>query len=154
MKTTMALKPLVFALAAVMAMAAQAGGNDHGNNGGHGHNPPPPKGPTLEELLQIGAGAGAAVLDVQNNADNTVLNQGTQNNAGISGSLNGANGNVGANNVAGDGNQQDNAAALATADESNGCILLTSCWTVWYENGSTRECTCCIRFNKKLCRSS
>jgi hypothetical protein len=114
----MALKPLVFALAAVMAMAAQAGGNDHGNNGGHGHNPPPPKGPTLEELLQIGAGAGAAVLDVQNNADNTVLNQGTQNNAGISGSLNGANGNVGANNVAGDGNQQDNAAALATADES------------------------------------
>lgn len=118
MKTTMALKPLVFALAAVMAMAAQAGGNDHGNNGGHGHNPPPPKGPTLEELLQIGAGAGAAVLDVQNNGGNTVLNQGTQNNAGISGSLNGANGNIGANNVAGDGNQQDNAAALATADES------------------------------------
>jgi hypothetical protein len=37
----MALKPLVFALAAVMAMAAQAGGNDHGNNGGHGHNHPP-----------------------------------------------------------------------------------------------------------------
>ena len=97
MKTTMALKPLVFALAAVMAMAAQAGGNDHGNNGGHGHNPPPPKGPTLEELLQIGAGAGAAVLDVQNNGGNTVLNQGTQNNAGISGSLNGANGNIGAN---------------------------------------------------------
>ena len=118
MKPTMALKPLVFALAAVMAMAAQAGGNDHGNNGGHGHNPPPPKGPTLEELLQIGAGAGAAVLDVQNNGGNTVLNQGTQNNANISGSLNGANGNIGANNVAGDGNQQDNAAALATADES------------------------------------
>ncbi|MFJ2478977.1 heme utilization protein [Pseudomonas sp. NPDC087598] len=118
MKTQMALKPLVFALAAVMAMAAQAGGNDHGNNGGHGHQPPPPKGPSLEELLQIGAGAGAAVLDVQSSGGNAVLNQGTQNNANINGSLNGANGNIGANNTAGDGNQQDNAAALATADES------------------------------------
>ncbi|MBK5511970.1 heme utilization protein [Pseudomonas sp. TH15] len=119
MKPTMALKPLVFALAAVMAMAAQAGGNDHGNNGGHGgHNPPQPQGPTLEELLQIGAGAGAAVLDVQSSGGNAVLNQGTQNNANINGSANGTNGNVGMNNTAGDGNQQDNAAALATADES------------------------------------
>ncbi|WP_242208070.1 MULTISPECIES: heme utilization protein [unclassified Pseudomonas] len=118
MKTTMALKPLVFALAAVMAMAAQAGGNDHGNNGGHGHQPPPPKGPTLEELLQIGAGAGAAVLDVQNSQGNVVGNQGTKNSAGIENSANGSNGNVGMNNTAGDGNQQDNAAALATADES------------------------------------
>jgi hypothetical protein len=114
----MALKPLVFALAAVMAMAAQAGGNDHGNNGGHGHQPPPPKGPTLEELLQIGAGAGAAVLDVQNSQGNVVGNQGTKNSAGIENSANGSNGNVGMNNTAGDGNQQDNAAALATADES------------------------------------
>ncbi|QAX85049.1 heme utilization protein [Pseudomonas sp. DTU12.3] len=118
MKPTMALKPLVFALAAVMAMAAQAGGNDHGNNGGHGHNPPPPQGPTLEELLQIGAGAGAAVLDVQNSQGNVVGNQGTKNSAGIENSANGSNGNVGMNNTAGDGNQQDNAAALATADES------------------------------------
>ena len=118
MKTQMALKPLVFALAAVMAMAAQAGGNDHGNNGGHGHQPPPPKGPTLEELLQIGAGAGAAVLDVQNSQGNVVGNQGTKNSAGIENSANGSNGNVGMNNTAGDGNQQDNAAALATADES------------------------------------
>jgi hypothetical protein len=114
----MALKPLVFALAAVMAMAAQAGGNDHGNNGGHGHNPPPPQGPTLEELLQIGAGAGAAVLDVQNSQGNVVGNQGTKNSAGVQDSANGSNGNVGMNNTAGDGNQQDNAAALATADES------------------------------------
>ncbi len=118
MKPTMALKPLVFALAAVMAMAAQAGGNDHGNNGGHGHNPPPPQGPTLEELLQIGAGAGAAVLDVQNSQGNVVGNQGTKNSAGVQDSANGSNGNVGMNNTAGDGNQQDNAAALATADES------------------------------------
>jgi hypothetical protein len=119
MKPTMALKPLVFALAAVMAMAAQAGGNDHGNNGGHGgHNPPQPQGPTLEELLQIGAGAGAAVLDVQNSQGNVVGNQGTKNSAGVQDSANGSNGNVGMNNTAGDGNQQDNAAALATADES------------------------------------
>lgn len=126
MKPTMALKPLVFALAAVMAMAAQAGGNDHGNNngndhgnnGGHGHQPPTPQGPTLEELLQIGAGAGAAVLDVQNNQGNTVLNLGTKNDAHVDNSANGSNGNVGMNNAGGDGNQQDNAAALATADES------------------------------------
>ncbi len=54
MKPTMALKPLVFALAAVMAMAAQAGGND--NNGhGNGHGNHGPKGPTLEQLLSISA---------------------------------------------------------------------------------------------------
>ena len=64
MKPTMALKPLVFALAAVMAMAAQAGGNDHGNGHGNGHGNHGPKGPTLEQLLQIGAGAGAAALSV------------------------------------------------------------------------------------------
>lgn len=123
MKPTMALKPLVFALAAVMAIAAQAGGrdDDHGHgNGGHnngGHNNQP-KGPTLEELLQIGAGAGAAVLDSQNSDSNIVGNQGTKNNATVDNSANGSNGNLGMNNTAGDGNQQDNAAALATADES------------------------------------
>ncbi|CAI8902749.1 MULTISPECIES: heme utilization protein [Pseudomonas] len=118
MKPTMALKPLVFALAAVMAMAAQAGGNDHGNGHGNGHGNHEPKGPTLEQLLQIGAGAGAAVLDEQNSDGNVVKNQGTVNNANASDSLNGSNGNMGANVAAGDGNQQDNAAALATADES------------------------------------
>jgi len=118
MKPTMALKPLVFALAAVMAMAAQAGGNDRGNGHGNGHDNHGPKGPTLEQLLQIGAGAGAAVLDEQNSDGNVVKNQGTLNNANASDSLNGSNGNMGANVAAGDGNQQDNAAALATADES------------------------------------
>ncbi|NBF02043.1 heme utilization protein [Pseudomonas sp. Fl5BN2] len=117
MKPTMALKPLVFALAAVMAMAAQAGGNDHGNNGGHG-NDHGDQGPDLSTLLQITAGAGAAVLDVQNSNTNVVKNQGTLNSAKIDGSLNGSNGNMGANTAAGDGNQQDNAAALATADET------------------------------------
>jgi len=119
MKPTMALKPLVFALAAVMAIAAQAGGrdDDRGHGNGHGNNHGP-KGPTLEQLLQITAGAGAAVLDAQNSDGNVVKNQGTVNNANASDSLNGSNGNMGANVAAGDGNQQDNAAALATADES------------------------------------
>jgi hypothetical protein len=120
MKPTMALKPLVFALAAVMAIAAQAGGrdDDHGNGHGNGHGNNQPKGPTLEQLLQITAGAGAAVLDEQESDGNVVKNQGTLNNANASDSLNNSNGNMGANVAAGDGNQQDNAAALATADES------------------------------------
>ena len=119
MKPTMALKPLVFALAAVMAMAAQAGGNDHGNNGGHGNgHGDHDQGPDLSTLLQITAGAGAAVIDVQNSNTNVVKNQGTNNNAKADNSLNNSNGNMGANVAAGDGNQQDNAAALATADES------------------------------------
>ncbi len=115
MKPTMALKPLVFALAAVMAMAAQAAGNNNGHHGhGNGHGN---QGPDLNTLLQITAGAGAAVIDVQDSNSNVVKNQGTNNNAKIEGSLNGSNGNMGANVAAGDGNQQDNAAALATADE-------------------------------------
>ncbi|MBC3372579.1 heme utilization protein [Pseudomonas sp. SWRI92] len=116
MKPTMALKPLVFALAAVMAMAAQAGGNGNGHGNGHGNQGP--KGPTLEQLLSISAGAGATVLDEQNSDGNVVTNQATRNTAEATDSLNGSNGNMGANIAAGDGNQQDNAAALATADES------------------------------------
>ncbi|MGN8275765.1 heme utilization protein [Pseudomonas sp. SMN5] len=117
MKPTMALQPLVFALAAVMAMAAQAGGND--NNGhGHGHGNHGPKGPTWQEQLSITAGAAASVLDEQNSDGNVVTNQATKNTAEAKDSLNGSNGNMGANVAGGDGNQQDNAAALATADES------------------------------------
>ncbi|KJZ33509.1 MULTISPECIES: hypothetical protein [Pseudomonas] len=122
MKPTMALKPLVFALAAVMAIAAQAGGRDddhgHGNGHGNGHNNHQPKHPTFEEMLSISAGAGATVMDQQDSSDNGVLNQGTKNDARADSSLNNSNGNMGANVAAGDGNQQDNAAALATADES------------------------------------
>ncbi|AJO78492.1 hypothetical protein [Pseudomonas sp. MRSN 12121] len=122
MKPTMALKPLVFALAAVMAMAAQAGNDDNhgGHNGGHngGHGGHDPRGPDLNTLLQVTAGAGAAVIDVQDSSGNVVNNQGTNNNAKADNSLNNSNGNMGANVAAGDGNQQDNAAALATADES------------------------------------
>ncbi|WP_431081863.1 heme utilization protein [Pseudomonas thivervalensis] len=116
MKPTMALKPLVFALAAVMAMAAQADGRGNGHGNGHGDNGP--RGPSFEQLLSITAGAGATVLDVQNSDGNTVTNQATRNTAEATDSLNGSNGNMGANIAGGDGNQQDNAAALATADES------------------------------------
>jgi heat shock protein HslJ len=110
----MALKPLVFALAAVMAMAAQANDNDHG----HGHHHHGPKGPTWDQQLSIDSAASAYVGDTQDSSGNSVLNQGTENTANADNSLNGSNGNMGANVAGGDGNQQDNAAALATADES------------------------------------
>ncbi|PWB34179.1 heme utilization protein [Pseudomonas sp. SDI] len=116
MKPTMALKPLVFALAAVMAVAAQAGGrNEHGgHNGGHnGHDNDPS--PLL--ALLINAGSAATVIDVQANGGNKVVNEGTENHATMSSSANGSQGNLGANVAAGDGNQQDNVAAIATADE-------------------------------------
>ncbi|MGE7989929.1 heme utilization protein [Pseudomonas sp. NPDC089554] len=117
MKPKMALKPLVFALAAVMAVAAQAGGRDDDRGrGGHnnGHN-------NYENLLvqlMVTAGSAATVLDTQANSGNRVLNQGTRNDAKMDNSANGSQGNLGANIAAGDGNQQDNVAAIATADES------------------------------------
>ncbi|MHC6225484.1 heme utilization protein [Pseudomonas sp. X10] len=113
MKPKMALKPLVFALAAVMAVAAQAGGpGKGGHHGGHQNNDPSP----LLALL-VNAGAAATVIDTQNNAGNRVLNEATENNAWMDSSANGSQGNLGANVAAGDGNQQDNVAAIATADE-------------------------------------
>ncbi|MEB0227182.1 heme utilization protein [Pseudomonas sp. 10S4] len=103
MKPTMALQPLVFALAAVMAMAAQAGGGNEGDQ--HGHKPPP---------HQITAGATATAIDAQDSDGNVVNNQGTQNTSTIGNSLNGSSGNMAANTAAGTGNQQDNAAAIAS----------------------------------------
>ena len=118
MNPTTALKPLAFALAAVMAFAAQAAGvDDPEQANGQGSNQQP-NGPSLEQILQITAGAGAAVLDSQESSDSRVVNRGTQNDAKIDNSLNNSNGNMGANVAAGNGNQQDNAAALATADEA------------------------------------
>lgn len=116
MKPTMALKPLVFALAAVMAVAAQADGRGNGghNGGGHGNNNNDPS-PLL--ALLINAGAAATVIDTQANGGNAVLNENTRNNATMDNSANGSQGNLGANVAAGDGNQQDNVAAIATADE-------------------------------------
>lgn len=112
MKPKMALKPLVFALAAVMAVAAQAD-NRH-NNGHHGHHNNHDN--VLLQLL-VTAGAAATVTDTQVNAGNNVRNEATENDAMMDNSANGSNGNLGANVAAGDGNQQDNVAAIATADE-------------------------------------
>jgi len=77
MKPTMALKPLVFALTALMAVAANAGGH-----GGGGHPQPAPEATV------------AAVSDAQSSHGNGVLNLGTQNNASANNSLNGSSGNA------------------------------------------------------------
>ncbi|MCP1623747.1 heme utilization protein [Pseudomonas nitroreducens] len=121
MKPTMALKPLVFAVAAIMAVAVHADNrNDrgHGHGNGHGHEQHQPQTPyDPYKDPRIDAGASAEVEDSQTSEDNIVVNQGTKNTATIDGSLGSASGNVGANVAAGDMNQQANAAALATADE-------------------------------------
>jgi hypothetical protein len=105
MKATWTIKPLAFAIAAGLAFSAQA------------QEVPPP--------LDPDSAATATVDDTQFSVGNEVYNEGTQNTAGLAGSgndsegsLNGAAGNIGVNIAAGDHNQQANAAALATADES------------------------------------
>ena len=104
MKHSSALKPLAFALAAIISVAAQAGG-------GHNDGPPP-------YTMDPNAGAAAVVNDAQNSHNNNVSNKATQNTATIKNSIKGSEGNVGANSAAGTGNQQDNSVAIATADES------------------------------------
>jgi len=112
MKPSMAIKPLVFAIAAVMAVAVQADQNDRrgGHHNGHHnngqHTPPPTRIPVY---------ATANAIDSQRSTGNTVTNQGTINEAEMSSSATGASGNVGVNVAAGNGNQQDNAAAIANA---------------------------------------
>lgn len=101
MQPTMAIKPLVFALAAIMAVAAHA--QQRNDN---------------DPSLALSAGATATVMDAQSSHDNTVLNQGTQDSATLNGSGSNANGNLGVNVAGGNANQQDNAAAIATADQS------------------------------------
>ncbi|HCN44720.1 MAG TPA: heme utilization protein [Pseudomonas sp.] len=120
MKPQMALKPLVFALAAVMAVAAQAGGRGDDNHGGHngGHNGGHDNNASYLLSLLVNAGAAATVIDTQANSGNWVKNEATRNDAKMDNSANGSQGNLGANTAAGDGNQQDNVAAIATADES------------------------------------
>ena len=113
MKTQFILKPLAFALAAVLSAGVYAGnnGNNGGNNGGgHGDGGP------SQESSSVVNGGNASIVDNQNNHNNVVLNQGTENTAKVEGSLNGASGNVGVNVAAGDNNQQANAGAIATAD--------------------------------------
>ncbi|MFJ4255854.1 heme utilization protein [Pseudomonas monteilii] len=112
MKPSMAIKPLVFAIAAVMAVAVQAGQNDRRNdhhNGHHnnGHHTPPP--------TKIPVYATANAWDTQTSTDNRISNEGTINEAEMNQSGEGSSGNVGINVAAGNGNQQDNAAAIANA---------------------------------------
>lgn len=95
MKPQMALKPLVFALAALMAAAAQAGS---------WHPAPQPSGTIA-----------AVVTDVQNSAINKFEDTKTENNASADGSVNSNSGNVGVNVQAGSGNQADNSAAISSA---------------------------------------
>lgn len=87
------LKPLVFALGAILAAGAYA-------DGGQGHK----------------NGASAEIDDEQGSYGNEVLNQGTDNEATLYNGVEGASGNIGINITAGDNNQQANAAALAAGD--------------------------------------
>ncbi|MBC3302625.1 hypothetical protein SAMN04490182_1694 [Pseudomonas cedrina] len=96
MKPQMALKPLVFALAALMAAAAQAGGG--------WHPAPQPTGVVA-----------SVVTDVQNSVGNKFDDTKTENNASADGSVTGNSGNTGVNVQAGSGNQADNSGAISSA---------------------------------------
>lgn len=114
MKPSMALKPLVFAIAAVMAVAVQANDRDDHHHHHGGNQTPPPK------MIPISATANAS--DKQSSTGNRIYNQGTTNSAEMSSSGTGASGNVGVNVAGGSGNQQDNAAAIANAASDNASI--------------------------------
>ena len=95
MKPQMALKPMVFALAALMAAAAQANG---------WHPAPQPTGVVA-----------SVVTDVQNSAGNRFDDTNTENNASADDSVNSNSGNTGVNAQAGSGNQADNSGAISSA---------------------------------------
>ena len=95
MKPQMALKPMVFALAALMAAAAQAGG---------WHPAPQPTGVVA-----------SVVTDVQNSVGNKFDDTKTENNASADNSVNGNSGNTGVNVQSGSGNQGDNSGAISSA---------------------------------------
>ena len=103
MKPTMALKPLVFALTALLAVAAHAD-----------RNPPTTTPPTTTPVSATSAGS--IIVDVQLSDKNKVTNKATLNSANVKDSVKGTNGNVGVNSAAGAGNQQDNATAISSAD--------------------------------------
>lgn len=97
MKTTMALKPLAFALAALMAVAAQAGQPNH-------HPQPAP------------TTASATTLDGQSNHSNVVINDKTKNNASANDSYNHSSGVANGNVLSGDNNQGKNDVAIVSGD--------------------------------------
>ena len=96
MKPQMALKPMVFALAALMAAAAQAGGG--------WHPAPQPTGVVA-----------SVVTDVQNSIGNKFDDTKTENNASNDNSVNSNSGNVGVNVQSGSGNLADNSGAVSNA---------------------------------------
>ncbi|WP_431699986.1 hypothetical protein [Pseudomonas sp. BR20] len=97
MKPQMALKPMVFALAALMAAAAQA-------NGSGWHPAPQPTGVVA-----------SVVTDVQNSGGNKFDDTKTENNASADGSVTSNSGNTGVNVQSGSGNQADNSGAISSA---------------------------------------
>ena len=101
MKPTMALKPLVFALTALMAIAAQA-------HGGGGSTPPP--------TTPAPTSASATSNDGQSNHGNVVLNDKTKNNASANDSFNHNSGVNNANVLSGDNNQGKNDVVVQNAD--------------------------------------
>lgn len=112
MKTSMALKPLAFALAALMAVAAQAGGYHA---------------PTT---------AAATTLDGQSNHGNVVINDKTKNNASINDSDNHNSGVSNSNALSGDNNQGKNDVAIVSGDAdfvfaSTGTIQSPTAVTLW-----------------------
>jgi len=106
MKPTTALKPLAFALAALMAVAAQAGSG--GGGGGSGYpTPTPTPAPTT---------ASATSNDGQSNHGNVVLNDKTKNNASANESYNNISGIANGNVLSGDNNQGKNDVVVQSAD--------------------------------------
>lgn len=103
MKPTMALKPLVFALTALMAIAAQA-------SGGHGGGSTPP--PTTP----VTTSATATSNDGQSNHGNVVLNEKTKNNASANDSYDHTTGIANGNVLSGDNNQGKNDVVVQSAD--------------------------------------
>ncbi|WP_373187476.1 hypothetical protein [Halopseudomonas sp.] len=89
MKTKRLLTPLALAIATTLSAGAYAQGFD---------------------------GSSATIDDTQVSTNNDILNQATDNDAVVEGSLDSASGNVGINVAAGNNNQQANAAAVSTAD--------------------------------------
>lgn len=116
MKASMTLKPLVFAIAAAMAVGvAQASNNDgrgyDRHHDRHHHQKYDPK------FDRDAGDANAYAGRDQYIGNANVSNEGTENTVDVDDTLNDSNGNMGANVAAGSMNQQANNVAIATADE-------------------------------------
>lgn len=108
MKPTMALKPLVFALTALMAIAAQASGGGSGGGGGGGSGGGSTSTPTV---------LAATVNDTQNISGNATLNEKTKNDASTTNTVNSNQGIAQGNVLSGTAVNGKNDVALAAADD-------------------------------------